>query len=174
MMLLGLAGERDAFGQRGQPAAEHHHVGRGLRDVGAFAHRDRHLRAGQHRRVVDAVAHHGDDAALLLQRLHIGELVFRQRAGVPLGDAELLRRRPDRSFGIARHQVQAQALPLQGGERGGGIGARRVGECEPGDQLVFCGERDPAFVPFRVLAAAGGGRLRRCLAAAAKRGEPRR
>ena len=48
----------------GEVALDQRHAGALHRDVGAGAHRDADIGGGERRRVVDAVAGHGDDAAL--------------------------------------------------------------------------------------------------------------
>ena len=63
------------------PALSHGHVGAG-------AHGDADIGGGQRRRVVDAVAGHGDHAALAAQPLDDRALVLGQHLGLDLGDAE--------------------------------------------------------------------------------------
>ena len=58
-----------------------HHRG-ALRDLGAGdAHGDADVGLLEGRRVVHAVAGHGDDVALLLEQAHQADLVFRRHAG---------------------------------------------------------------------------------------------
>ena len=64
------------------------------RDVGAGAHGDADVGFGQRRRVVHAVARHGDDAALGPELPDDAVLVLGQDIGLDLVDAELARRRP--------------------------------------------------------------------------------
>ena len=55
------------------------------------SHGDGHVGGGQGRRVVDAVAHHGDHPALRLQRLDGGHLLLGLQPGPHLVDAQLRR-----------------------------------------------------------------------------------
>ena len=59
------------------------------RDVGAGAHGDADIGGGKRRRVVDAVAGHGDARALRAQLVDQRLLALRQHAGAHLVDAEL-------------------------------------------------------------------------------------
>jgi len=56
------------------------------------AHSDSHVRLREGGRVADAVADHGDDAALALQGSDRADLVFRKHVGLEL-DPELHRNR---------------------------------------------------------------------------------
>ena len=65
-----------------QIALEQRDAGALDRDVGARAHGDADVGGGERRRVVDAVAGHGDLAALRLQLGDEARLVLRQHVGV--------------------------------------------------------------------------------------------
>ena len=70
-------------------AGQQRHAGALDRHVGAAAHGDADIGRGQRRRVVDAVADHGDAAALAAQPLHHLALALRQHARLDLVDTEL-------------------------------------------------------------------------------------
>ncbi len=137
---------------------EHH--GRGfLGDLGAGeAHRHPNVRLLQRRRVVDAVAGHGDHVALVLERAHDPDLMFRRDAGedgdaldafvefrvrqrVDLGAAQDLARQPQlaRDGGGGEHVVAGDHLHLDAGpaaEFDGvlGLRPRRIDDPHKGDE----------------------------------------
>ena len=78
------------------------HAGALHRHVGAGAHRDADLRLRQRRRVVDAVARHGDDAALGLEPLDRVRFLIGEHLRHDLVDAELARHRLRRRAVVAR------------------------------------------------------------------------
>ena len=59
------------------------------RDIRAAAHGNTDIGGGQRRRIVDAVADHGDAAAFSAKALHHLALAFGQHAGLDVGDIEL-------------------------------------------------------------------------------------
>mmetsp|Transcript_1433 Transcript_1433/g.3717 ORF Transcript_1433/g.3717 Transcript_1433/m.3717 type:complete len:672 (-) Transcript_1433:1302-3317(-) len=81
------------------------------------------VRLRQRRRVVDAVADHGDDAVLVLQLADGGLLVSREAVGVHVGDvdAQALRHVPGDRPVVARAHVHRHARALERCD-----GARRV------------------------------------------------
>ena len=90
MARLRRARARDA----GEIAFDQRDAGALHRDIGAGAHGDADIGLGERRRVVDAVAGHGDDAAFAAQPPHDRVLLLGQHLGLDLGDAELARRPP--------------------------------------------------------------------------------
>ena len=68
-MLLMVACESGAPARCPEVALEQRHAGALDRDVGASAHGDADIGRGERRRIVDAVAGHGDDAAFASQPL---------------------------------------------------------------------------------------------------------
>ena len=78
-------------------------------DVGAGAHGDADLRLREGRRVVDAVARHGDDAALGLNFLTARGFLLRQHLGDDFVDAELARDRVGRGAAVAGQHDDAHA-----------------------------------------------------------------
>ena len=79
------------------------------RDVGAGAHGDADVGGGERRRVVDAVAGHGDDAAFAAQPLDHRRLAVRQHLGLDLVDAEIARDRLRGRAVVAGEHHDAQA-----------------------------------------------------------------
>ena len=82
-------------------------------DVGAGAHGDADVGRGERRRVVDAVAGHGDDAALRLVALHDRALLVGQDLGLDLLDAELAGDRLGGRPVVAGEHHDADALRLE-------------------------------------------------------------
>ena len=77
-----------------QVAAHQRDVRRLDGDVGPRADRDADVGLRERRRVVDAVAHHRDDASRRLQPLDLGDLALRQHAGHDAVDPRLRARPP--------------------------------------------------------------------------------
>ena len=75
----GCAAEPDRRRDVPQAAVHEHHVRRVHRDVRARPDGDADIRAGQGRRVIDTVAHHGD-LAVFLERADHALLAVRQHA----------------------------------------------------------------------------------------------
>ena len=91
-------------------AAEQRDAGALDRHVGAGAHRDADIGGGERGRVVDAVARHGDDAAVAPQLLDRGALLVRQHLGFDLADAELARDRLRGGAVVAGQHDDAHAV----------------------------------------------------------------
>src|SRR3546814_20890482 len=72
----------------GQVALDEGNAGALDRDVGAGAHGDADIGLRQSRRIIHAVAGHGDDTAFGLVLLHDRALFLRQHLGLDLIDAE--------------------------------------------------------------------------------------
>ena len=89
-------GESDGRDDAAQVAADQGDVGCGDGDVGAGADGDAEVGLGQGGCVVDAVAGHRDDVALLLELGDLGGLVRGEHLGEDVGDADARRRRPGR------------------------------------------------------------------------------
>ncbi len=81
-------------------------------DIGAAAHGDADIRGGQGRGVIDAVADHGDDAALL-QFADRGGLVRRQHFGMHIADTQGFGDHPGAAAVVAGQQVAADMARLQ-------------------------------------------------------------
>ncbi len=100
------------------------------------------LRGGQRRRVVDAVAGHGDYAALARQLLDHGALLLGQHFGFDLGDAETLcdgERGGAVVAGQHHHADAAGGERLQSFRRGG---LDRVGDGNDAGQFAVDAEED--------------------------------
>ena len=82
-------GQPDGRDRVGKVAFHQHHIGAFDGNVRARADGDPHIRAGQRRRVVDAVSHHSDGFPLLLQSRHMLLLFLRQHLGNDMGDVQL-------------------------------------------------------------------------------------
>ena len=83
------------------------------RDVGAAAHRDADIGGSKRRRIVDAVADHGDATALLPQPLDHLAFAFGQYARLDLVDAERVRHRARGGDVVAGQHHHAQAVAAQ-------------------------------------------------------------
>ncbi len=88
-----------------------------LRQRGRVPDGQRDIGRGQHRRVVDAVAHHQHAPALRLQRTDLGQLVGRARLGAPARRVKTRGERGDGLRAVARQQVHPQACLLQAARR---------------------------------------------------------
>ena len=86
-------------------------------DFGAGAHGDADIGLGQRGRVVDAVAGHGDDAALGRQPLDDAVLVLRQHIGLDFLDAELAGDRLGGRLVVAGQHDDPDAVVAQAVER---------------------------------------------------------
>ena len=102
--------------QHAHVVVEQHHIGTVARHVGAARHGNRYVGRGQHRRIVDAVAHHQYFSALPLQRFHISQLVFRRSFGLRCIQPQFGGQRFHRGGTVAAQHVQAQALLFQNGQ----------------------------------------------------------
>jgi hypothetical protein len=85
----GAAGQADGVGGGAQVAADQGEVGCLDGDVGAGAHREAEVGLGERGGVVDAVADHGHDPALVLQSADDVDLVLGQDLGDDVVDADL-------------------------------------------------------------------------------------
>ena len=95
----------DRRDDRGEVVVGEHDVGGLLRDVGpGDAHRDADVGGLERRRVVHAVAGHGDDLAARVQRAHDGELVLRADARVD--------RRPAAAAASSASDIAARSAPI--------------------------------------------------------------
>ena len=115
----------------GEVVIDEHDVRRGPGHVGAVSsHRDADVGAGQGRRVVHAVAGHGDDLAPSLQRRDQLELAFRRHpAADRLGcETELASDRLGRGALIARQHHDRDAGLLAAGDRVAHAGTQRIDE----------------------------------------------
>ena len=86
-------------------------------DVRAGAHGDADIGRRQRRRVVDAVAGHGDHPPLAAQALHDVRLALGQDLGLHVVDPELSGDRLRRRAVVAGQHDDADALALQGRDR---------------------------------------------------------
>ena len=93
----------DGAGDVHEVAAHEYHVGALLGDVGAGADSKAHVGARQGGGVVDAVAHHGDLTARILQLAHVALLV----GGKHVGDDLLAGQSHASGDGLGRHAVVA-------------------------------------------------------------------
>ena len=140
----------DREDDRGEVVVREDHATGVLRDVGSAPHRDADVGGLDGGRVVDAVAGHRDDVALLLQRVGQQHLVlrcdppdhadvvdpgqpfgFRQRREVGAengltGDPELLGDRGTGRDVVAGHHPDPDVRGLGPGDRSLGLGARRI------------------------------------------------
>ena len=125
--------------RRTQVAADQRQVGRGHRRVGAGPERDAEVGPGQRRGVVDPVADHRDDPALLLQARHLVDLALREHAGHDRADADLVGDRPGHDLVVAGQQHRLEAEPL---EPSHGLGGGRLHDV--GDDQYAAGPPVPA------------------------------
>ena len=123
--------------------------------VGAAAHGDADVGGGQGRRVVDAVADHGDDTAGGAQLGDSSGFVGGQQAGAVFVNAAS-RRYGRRHLGaVAGQHHDADALLTQGGHGAGGVGAHGVGNGDDAQNLPSVGDKQRRL-PLRRHPAGGG------------------
>ena len=123
--------------------------------VGAAAHSDADISGGQGRRIVDAVADHGDAATGGAQLRDSGGLVGGQQAGAVFVNAASRRYRR-RHFGpVAGQHHDADALLTQGGHGAGGVGAHGIGDGDDAQRLPIVGD-EQWRLPLRRHPAGGG------------------
>ena len=109
-------------------------------DVGAGAHGDADVGGGKRRRVVHAVAGHGDHASFAAQPLHHLRLAVGQHLRLDLVDAEMARDRLRGGAVVAGEHHHAQAFAPQRRQRGGRRFLDRIGDRDHAGELAV--ERD--------------------------------
>ena len=107
-VVVELASLLDGVDDRREVVVGEDHPAGVLRHLGAAAHRDADVRRLDRRRVVDAVAGHRDDVALLLQRLGEQDLVLRRD---PADDADRRRSGPSAPARRARRTRRRGSPP---------------------------------------------------------------
>ena len=126
------ARQLDGAGDVHEVAAHEYHVGSLLGDVGAGADSKAHVGARQGGGVVDAVAHHGDLAARILQFAHVAFLV----GGQDVGDDLFAAQSHAAGDGLGRHAVVAGEhahIDAERAQRGNGLGTRLLNLVGHGD-----------------------------------------
>ena len=123
-------------------AAKERDAGAFDRDIGAGAHGDADVGGSERRRVVDAVAGHGDDAAVAPQFFDDAAFLLRQNLGLDFGDAELARHRLRGDAVVAGEHHDAQSLIAQRPERVRRGLFDRVGDTEQRGDIAVGGEED--------------------------------
>ena len=163
-----LPRQSNGLGQRDQRVAHEDDRARLGRDVGADASEGQaDVGQGQGGGIVDAVAHHRDDAALLLAAPHPLGLVGRSQLGLDLLDVHLLGQLAGRGRAVAgedrqvanpqfpefvNHVVGLGADPVPGPDRAGDRAVHRHEQgrlarlVEPGESLVDLGRDGNARV----------------------------
>ena len=109
-------------------AAQQDDVGLVAGQIGTSAHGHRHLCLGQHRRVIHAVAHHGDHRIALLQGNQATVLVLGGHAAKGLCNPETPAQRLDRRRRITTEDGQSNTLTTQGFESCGAILPETIGK----------------------------------------------
>ena len=152
----------DGAGDVHEVAAHEYHVGSLLGDVGAGADSKAHVGARQGGGVVDAVAHHGDLAARILQFAHVTFLV----GGQDVGD-DLFAAQPHAAGdGLCRHAVVAGEhthIDAELAERGDCLGTRffdLVSHGDGADKLAVLGKEQRRLALGSELLGKTGGHLR--------------
>ena len=105
--------EADRVDDGDQVAAHEGQVARFDGDIRAGAHRDAEVCRRECDRIVDAIADHRHDPAMLLQGSHDLGLLRRQHLGAHFVDADLRGDRASRAFVVAREQDRREAQRLQ-------------------------------------------------------------
>ena len=152
------AAQTDGGGHVAQTALHQHHVCRVERDVRARADGDAHVRAGERRSVVDAVADHGDLAALA-QAADLRFLAVGQYAGDHAVHARGGADGARRAFVVAREHddLDAHIPQLAHGLRAVGFDDVRHGD-DAEESAVFAEQqRRFAVLRKRLAALAHGG-----------------
>ena len=142
--------ERQRAARSSSESDSEHRVGADLREVGAAAHRDRDVGLREHRRVVDAVAHHRHARSRQLQRAHVGLLALRGGAPVDVVDAEL-GGDPARDAAARRPVRRCTLIPRRRKrvDRGLRARAKRVAEAEGRDPAALVGEPHDRVAPVQ-------------------------
>ena len=117
MLRMVATDSRRARTRPDQVAGQKRDAGAFDRDIGAAAHGDADIGRGQRRRVIDAVADHGDAAAFAAKPLHHLALALRQHAGLDLVDAERSGHRARGGEIVAGQHHDAQAVVAQRPQR---------------------------------------------------------
>ena len=155
-----LPGSHDA----GQVALEQGDAGALDGHVGARPHRKADVGGGQGRGVVDAVARHGHDAALVAQPLDDVGLVVGQHLGLDPVDAEAASDGLGGDPVVAGEHDDLDPVGAQRLEGGGGGLLDRVGDGDdPGDLVVDADEDDRGAVGAQPVGLARSGRSGRAL-----------
>ncbi len=123
-------------------ALEERHAGALDGDVRPGAHGDADVGGGERRGVVDAVAGHGDDAAVVAEALHHLALAIWQHFGLDLVDAELARHGLGGGAVVAGEHDDADALGMKVGDRLRRRLLDRIGDGDDAGRLAI--DRRPA------------------------------
>ena len=142
-----LAGDLDGLGDLHGIVVHQHHVGGLDGGIAAHgAHGDADIGTGQHRRIVDAVAHEGQAGLAALpgqQLLHLGHLVAGQQLAADLVHTQLRRHFIGHPLGVAgQHDGLFHAGALQGGDGRLGVGLYHVGDNDVSGVLAVHGHVD--------------------------------
>ena len=131
-----LLAEPDDLDELGRVAVEVDHVAGLARRLGAGVHREADVGLGERRRVVGAVAAHGDQAAARLLPADQGELVLRRRLGEEIVDPGFGRDRCGGQRVVAGDHDRADAHPAQLGEALAHAGLQDVLELEHAEEAA--------------------------------------
>ncbi len=132
--------QRARLDDAGEVALEQRDAGAFDRHIGAGAHGDADVGGGQRRGVVDAVAGHGDHAALAAQLLDHGALLVRQDFRLDLGNAQALGDGECGGAVVAGEHHHAHAVGGQCSECRRCGGFDRVGDRDDAGQLAVHAE----------------------------------
>ena len=141
-------GQADGGDGVGQIALHQHYVGRLDGHVGPRADGHAHVGPGQGGGVVDAVAHHGDLLALLLQQAYLPLLVGGKDLGHHVGDAHLLGNGGGGAPVVAGQHDHVQPQLTQTPDGGGAGGLYCVGHGDDTDQSAVLGKIQGRFAVF--------------------------
>ena len=160
-VISNLLADLDDLDELGRAGVEVDHVGRLARRLRARLHGDADIGLRQRRRVVGAVAAHGDQPAALLLLADIGELLLGRRLGEEIVDAGF---RGDRRCGdrvVAGDHHRADAHGAQCGEPLLDIRLDDILQVDDAEQAIAIG--------YRQRRAAGAGDGLDCLAELGRR-----
>ena len=138
------AGEANRRGNVGEAAVHQHHVRRVHGDVRTRADGNAHVRAGERRSVVDAVADHRD-ASNLLQAAHDVRLAVRQNARDHLVNACRLPDRLCRARIVARNHHDADAHFAQFRDCFGAVVLHRIRDRHHAQNRAVAAEQQGRF-----------------------------
>ncbi len=111
------------------------YIARGPRHLCAAAHGNGDLRAGQYRRIVDAVTHHRHHCPALLQFMQRGELALGRHAGTPVVDAQGVGEMLHRGLRIAAEHGDLHTGRTQRSDQLHRLRPQRIGQRESGQRL---------------------------------------
>ena len=124
------------MGNGGDLVCHVHHIRCLNGGIRAAAHGSAHISTGQHRGIVDAVAHKQHRTVLLPQLGQSGQLALRQQPGEDLLDARFFCHCPGALIPVACEHGAADAHTLQGGDGLPGVFLQGISQLQPAGEAA--------------------------------------